>query len=92
MFTSNTNKLNLRLVRVGMYLSQFDLDIRHKSERNHVISDALSRLSFFQSDEKFIENSDDNTLNDIDAYAETLMKMSSIFKKRLIEVYKTKRE
>jgi hypothetical protein len=30
MFTSNTNKLNLRLVRVDMYLSQYDLDIRHK--------------------------------------------------------------
>jgi hypothetical protein len=92
MFTSNTDKLNLRFVRVDMYLSQFDLDIRHKSKRDHVISDVLSRLSFFQNDEKTMKNSNDNILNDIDAYVETLMKMSIIFKNRLIEVYKTNRE
>jgi hypothetical protein len=75
-----------------MYLSQFDLDIRHKSKRDHVISNALSRFSFFQNDEKTMKNSDNNILNDIDAYAETLMKMSIIFKNQLIEVYKTNRE
>ncbi len=42
--TSNTDKLNLRLVRVAMYLSQFELDIRVKIKRDHVILDALSRL------------------------------------------------
>ncbi len=92
MFIFNTNKLNLRFVRVDMYLSQFDLDIRHKSKRDHVISNALSRFSFFQNDEKTMKNSDNNILNDIDAYAETLMKMSIIFKNQLIEVYKTNRE
>jgi hypothetical protein len=43
MIISNTDKLNLRLVRIEMYLSQFELNIRHKFDRDHVISDALSR-------------------------------------------------
>jgi hypothetical protein len=75
-----------------MYLSQFDLDIKHKLKRNHIISDALSRLSFFQNNEKTLKNSNNNTLNNIDAYVKTLMKMSIIIKKRLIEIYKTNKE
>ncbi len=47
--TINRNKLNLRLVRVVVYLFQFELDVRHKSRRDHVISNALSRLSTFDS-------------------------------------------
>ncbi len=91
MTTSNTNKLNLRLMRIDMYLSQFDLNIRHKSDREHVISDALSRLSCFE-DEKLTKKQDDDILDDIEAYAETLMKMSSIFKDRLVQTYKTDKE
>ncbi len=87
----NTNKLNLRLIRVAMYLSQFDLNIRHKAERDHVISNVLSRLSCFD-EEKFTRNEDDDTLDDVEAYVETLMKMFIIFKERLIQVYKTNRE
>ncbi len=83
----NIDKLNLRLIRVVMYLSQFNLDVRHKSERDHVISNVLSRLSFFEN-EKSQENHDSNILNDIDAYAETLMKMSFIFRDRLVQAYK----
>jgi hypothetical protein len=86
MITSNTDKLNLRLVKIEMYLSQFELNIRHKFDRDHVISDALFRLSFF--DEKSAENQNTDTLNDIDAYVEILMKMSFIFKERLVQAYR----
>jgi hypothetical protein len=93
MITSNIDKLNLRLVRIDMYLSQFDLDIRHKSKRDHVISDALSRLSTFQNDnEKISDNSDNNTLDDINVYVETLIEMFSNFKSRLVSVYKIDKE
>ncbi len=89
--------MNLRLVEVEMYLSQFDLDVRHKSERNHVISDALSRLSSFDdfeaiNDEKSAKNQDDNILDDIEIYAETLMKMFTTFKNRLIQIYRIDKE
>ncbi len=83
MTTSNTDKLNLRLIRVDMYLSQFDLDIRHKADRDHVISDVLSRLSCFEDDSEEFD-----TLKDVDAYARTLVKMSPAFKTQLIEIYK----
>ncbi len=93
MITSNTDKLNLRLVRADMYLSQFDLDIKHKSERDHVISDALSRLSFFENnDEKLTKNQNSDTLEDIEMYAEILMKMFTIFKNRLVQIYKIEKK
>ena len=33
-------------MRAFIYLSQFRLNVRHRSNKKHVISDALSRLSF----------------------------------------------
>ncbi len=86
MITFNIDKLNLRLVRVDMYLSQFDLNIRHKSDKDHVISNALSRLSSLE-DENFTKKQNDDILNDINAYAEIIVEMSSTFKIQLIRVY-----
>jgi hypothetical protein len=76
MHTSNTNKLNLRLVKIDMYLSQFDLNVRHKSDRDHVISNALFRLSFFDSSAEVFTN----TLKDVEIYAKILIEMSSLSK------------
>ena len=45
LISSSIDQLNLRLIRVFTYLSQFQLIIRHKSDKNHVIFDALLRLS-----------------------------------------------
>jgi hypothetical protein len=45
LITSSTNRLNMKLIRVFMYLSQFRLNIRHRSKKFNIISDALSRLS-----------------------------------------------
>ena len=42
--TSSTNKLNLRLVKASQYLSQFQLDIRYRPGKQHVVPNALSRL------------------------------------------------
>jgi hypothetical protein len=42
--TSSTDRLNMKLVRASMYLSQFRLDIRHRPGKSNVIPDALSRL------------------------------------------------
>jgi hypothetical protein len=88
LITFNTDKLNLRLIKIVMYLSQFDLDVRHKSERDHVISDALSRLSSFDSSIDKITN----ILKNVDAYVEIMIKMSSSFKNRFIEEYKTDKQ
>ncbi len=43
--TTSTMRLNLRLVRASQFLQQFKLDIRHKPGKEHIIPDALSRLT-----------------------------------------------
>jgi hypothetical protein len=42
--SSNINKLNLRLMRASIYLSQFQLKIKYCSKKQHIISNVLSRL------------------------------------------------
>ena len=44
-FTFNTNKLNLKLIRIFQYLSNFNLAVKHKSEKFNIIFDVLSKLS-----------------------------------------------
>ncbi len=44
LFTSSIDRLNMKLIKALTYLSQFRLDIRYRSEKFNIISDALSRL------------------------------------------------
>ena len=44
LITFNIDKLNFRLVRVSQYLSNFNIVIRHKSNKSNVIFDVLSKL------------------------------------------------
>lgn len=39
------NKLNLRLIRALNYIQRFDLKLRHKLDKQHVVFDALLRLA-----------------------------------------------
>lgn len=95
--SSNTNKLNLRLIRASIYLSQFDMNVRHKSDKLHVVSDALFRLtnhsislkSKSTLNEIYFSNSDFIRLNDsFDIYHTTLVEMSDDFKARLKTTYR----
>ena len=45
MTTIFTDKLNFRLVRVSDYIQRFDVELRHKSGKQHIVPDALSRLA-----------------------------------------------
>ena len=45
LISNNIDKLNLRLIRVSIYLSQFRLNIKYKFDKKHVIFDVLSRFS-----------------------------------------------
>ena len=42
LITTSTDKLNLRLVRASAFLSQFDLDVRFRPSKEHVMADTLS--------------------------------------------------
>ena len=41
----NTDKLNNQLIWVSQYLTQFNVNVRYKSGKHHLVSDMLSRLS-----------------------------------------------
>jgi hypothetical protein len=60
---SNTNKLNLRLVKASQYLFALFIEIRVKLEKFHVISNALFRLFFIMNKNKLTKN--ENVLKDL---------------------------
>ena len=42
---NNIDKLNLCLIKIFTYLFQFAFDVRHKSNKQHIVLNVLSRLS-----------------------------------------------
>ena len=85
--SSNVDKLNLRLVRASTYLSQFNIAVKHKAGRDHVISNALSRLPARDK----IEPRQHSAESKMHAYSCTVVELSDTFKAQLLEAYK-KRE
>ena len=87
------NKLNFRLIKAFDYFQRFNLNIRHKSKKQHIISDIFSRLifvnivakSFANIAAKFFIN--EEKLNAL--FIAFLIKMNEIFRKRVINKYKT---
>ena len=87
LFSNSIDKLNLRLVRASTYLSQFRLDVQHKLEKQHIVSDVLSRLPFNADIVKRVFDSDQSKDTLDMTYHVILMKMSDDFKIRLKETY-----
>ena len=81
--TSSTDKLNLRLVRASDYIQRFNLDIRHKPGKQHIVPDALSRLA---SDNINAPDHD----GELDAlFTVSLVEMDPDFKQRILDGYKS---
>ena len=79
------DKLNLKLIRVFDYIQRFNLNIRHKLDKQHVVSNALSR--FFSDN---IDSKIDETKNELNAlFIVSLIKMNEAFRKRIIDDYKS---
>ena len=76
--TTNSDKLNLRLIRASQYLSQFNLGVRHKPSKEHIVPDALSRLPAKGN------SSTEDTLDDLDAYLITLVSIEPKYKEQII--------
>ena len=81
--TSFIDKLNLRLIRASEYIQRFLLNIRHKSKKLYVVSDALSRL--FTSN-KLSSNDDKDELDVL--FTIFMIEMNSKFKAKMIDEYK----
>lgn len=73
LITVNTDKLNLRLVRVSQFLSTMSIQIKVKPGKFHRVPDALSRLAYCSSTQP--ENA---TLADLDDSMETFFARARI--------------
>ena len=97
--SENIDKLNLKLVRASTYLSQFDLNIRYRSEKNNIMLDALSRLSSNAiSKDAEIDTLDiesyHSSITDVSltnhAFQGSLMIISREFRQKILNEYKNK--
>jgi hypothetical protein len=100
LITSSTNRLNMKLIRAFMYLFQFRLNIRHRSKKFNIVSNALSRLSVEKNisshealniDLKHYQSNMNTSENDQTyAYAITLIEMSTEFHSKIQKEYQKK--
>ena len=92
MTTKATDKLNLQIIWALKYLQQFNLDIRHKPGKTHIIPDALSCLASCK------ETARSNVKDELEALAAavqeiwanptTLVELSNDFNENLKTGYK----
>ena len=88
---NNINKLNFRLIRAFTYLSQYWLNVRHKSKKQYIVFDTFSRLFFnVDVDKKKVSISNSNEFENIldMIYYITLIKTFDDFKSRLKKIYR----
>ena len=83
---NNVDKLNIKLIRVSIYLSQFRLNVRYKSKRFYIILDAFNRLST-----RNIMFSDKNNVFDIENFHNDIINSKNddiyVFNKNLITIF-----
>ena len=78
----STNKLNLQLIRVSNYIQRFDLNIRHKSSKQHIILNIFFR---FVNDNINSLNHNNNKLNAL--FIVFLIEIKFNFKQQILNNY-----
>ena len=88
-------RINIRLVRVSQFLRLFQLDVRYKSKKKHIVLDALSRL-VSNSKLSLLDNHSEldvlyaratqalSSCESLHFYFATLIKINEVFRDRLI--------
>ena len=87
MITISIDKFNLCLVRASNYIQRFNLDIRHKSNKQHIVFDVLSRLINDNINALVIKNFDESEFDVL--FTISLIEMKKDFRNRIFENYKT---
>ena len=83
--TSSTDKLNLRLIRASEYLQRFNIEIRYKPGKQHIVPDILSRLASTNLDVKPVSME-----GELDAlFTVSLVQMEPAFKQKILDGYKS---
>ena len=75
------DKLNLRLIKAFDYIQRFEIELRHKSDKQHIVSDAFSRLVNINIDTAF----EKNELNVL--FTIVFVKMKESFRQKLVVDY-----
>ena len=84
-FNNFIDKLNLRLIRALNYLQRFNLNIRHKSRKQHIMSNVFFKLVNVNIENllwKFFVNNNKNKLNVL--FIVSLIEINFFFRKRII--------
>jgi len=76
LLTTLIKKQNLCLMCANKYLQHFNLNVHHKSEKQHIISDVLSRLVLTMSSDTDMKKDELNVL-----FMKIYVKMSDEFQK-----------
>ena len=87
MTTTSIDKFNLRFVRASDYIQRFNLDIRHKPGKQHIVSDVLSRLVSDNINASVARNSDEGEFDVL--FTISLVEMEEGFRNRILDGYKT---
>ena len=93
LFIFSIDKLNLRLIKTFEYIQKFNIIIRYKFEKNHVVSNALSNLATKSDSDSDFEEKKLNTLSATVKFVFNfffVIEISKEFRKRIIENYKKK--
>ena len=77
-----TNKLNFRLIKAFDYIQRFDVELRYKSNKQHIVFNALSRLVNINIDTTFSKKK----LNVF--FIIVLTKMNKNFRRKIIANYR----
>ena len=78
-------KQNLKLVRVLMFMSEFNIQMIHRPDKSHTVSDTLSCLS---SDNHMNSTYDELDIEIFHTYSESVIILSTNFERQLKTVYK----
>ena len=76
-----TDKFNLRFIKAFDYIQRFEIELRHKSNKQYIVSDAFSRLININIDTIF----EKNELNAL--FIAALMKMKKNFRQKFVADY-----
>ena len=81
-------KMNVKLIRASQFLRQFNLNVKYKPEKKHIISDALSRFVNLNFDKNISSDHFElDALYDIIFFIITLIKMKQSFHDKYIYDY-----
>jgi hypothetical protein len=84
LFTFFIDRLNLRLIRVFEYIQRFNVIINYKSDKQHIVSNALFRLVSDNDESNIFESEELDVL-----FIIALVEMKFKFKAKIIDEYFT---